>query len=270
MILATGVLWVLTTTLGKQAMIEWGWRIPFLLSILLIVVGIVIRRTVEESPVFQAMQRRRKESAAPIKELFRNHSREILRTALIFMANNAAGYILIAFIISYGANTLKMPSEQLLLGGTLAAVSWFIFTLLGGILGDKIGRVRCFQIGYGLMVLWAVPMWFLIDTKNLLLFFVGAVGLTIALGLSYGPQAALYAELFPAKVRYSGVSIGYALGAILGGAFAPMIAQWIIGTSGESWRVGVYIAVLSVISLVTVSTIKDPQGVDLNVNDAGG
>ena len=153
MILATGVLWVLTATLGKQAMIEWGWRIPFLLSIVLIVVGIVIRRTVEESPVFKAMQRRHKESSAPLRELMRNHSKEILRTALIFMANNAAGYILIAFIISYGTNTLKMPSEQLLLIGTLAAVSWFIFTLLGGILGDKIGRVRCFQIGYGLMVL---------------------------------------------------------------------------------------------------------------------
>ena len=186
-----------------------------------------------------------------------------------FVGAAAVKAILIAFLISYGANTLKMPSEQLLLIGTLAAVSWFIFTLLGGILGDKIGRVRCFQIGYGLMVLWAVPMWFLIDSKNLLLFFVSAVGLTIALGLSYGPQAALYAELFPAKVRYSGVSIGYALGAIFGGAFAPMIAQWIIGSYGESWRVGVYIAVLALISLITVSTIKDPQGVDLNVNDAG-
>ncbi|MES6505851.1 MFS transporter, partial [Cutibacterium acnes] len=118
MILATGVLWVLTATLGKQAMMEWGWRIPFLLSILLIVVGIVIRRTVEESPVFKAMQRRHRESSAPLRDLMRNHSKEIFRTALIFMANNAAGYILIAFLISYGANTLKMPSEQLLLIGT--------------------------------------------------------------------------------------------------------------------------------------------------------
>jgi metabolite-proton symporter len=270
MILATGVLWLLTATLGKQAMIEWGWRIPFLLSVVLIVVGIVIRRTVEESPVFKAMQRRHKESSAPIAELFRDHTKEILRTALIFMANNAAGYILIAFMISYGANTLKMPSEQLLLASTLAAVSWFIFTLLGGALGDRIGRVKTFQIGYALMVLWAVPMWFLIDSKDVVLFFVAAVGLTIALGLSYGPQAALYAELFPAKVRYSGVSIGYALGAILGGAFAPMIAQWIIGTTGQSWRIGVYIAVLSVISLIAVSTVKDPQGIDLNVRDGAG
>jgi metabolite-proton symporter len=270
MILATGVLWALTTVLGKQAMIEWGWRIPFLFSIVLIVIGAAIRRTVEESPVFLKMQQRRKESSAPLRDLFRNNSKEILRAALIFMANNAAGYILIAFIISYGLNTLKLPSDQILLVSTLAAFGWFAFTLLGGLMGDWIGRVRTFQIGFALMALWAVPMWFLIDTKNIALFFLGAFGLTAGLGLSYGPQAALYAEMFPAKVRYSGVSIGYALGAILGGAFAPAIAAWIIGSYGESWRVGVYIAILAVISLITVSTIKDPKGIDLHVRDVEG
>jgi MFS family permease len=269
MILATGVLWAMTAALGKQAMLEWGWRLPFLFSIVLIVIGAVIRRSVEESPVFKVMQQRRKESSAPLRELFRNHSGKIFRTALTFMANNAAGYILIAFIISYGLNVLKMPSDQLLLVSTLAAVGWFAFTLLGGLMGDWIGRVRSFQIGYAIMAVWAVPMWFLIDSRSAVLFFIGALGLTIGLGLSYGPQAALYAELFPAEIRYSGVSVSYALGAILGGAFAPAIAQWIIGTYGESWRVGVYIAVLAVISLAAVSTIRDPQGVDLNAQDHG-
>ena len=267
MILATGALWGLTSLLGKQAMVEWGWRIPFLFSVVLIVVGAVIRRTVEESPVFKAMHQRRKESSAPLKDLLRDYSKDILRTALTFMANNAAGYILIAFLISYGLNTLKLPTNQILLMSTLAAFGWFAFTLLGGLMGDWIGRVRTFQIGYGLMVLWAIPMWFLIDTGNIALFFVGALGLTIGLGLSYGPQAALYAELFPARVRYSGVAISYALGAILGGAFAPAIAQWIIGTSGESWRVGAYITLLAVISFAAVSSIRDPRGVDLNVRD---
>jgi MFS family permease len=270
MILATGVLWALTAGLGKQAMVEWGWRIPFLFSIVLIVIGAVIRRTVEESPVFKAIQQRRKESSAPLRDLMRGHSKQILRAALIFMANNAGGYILIAFIISYGLNTLKLPPDQVLLVSTLAAVGWFAFTLLGGLLGDRIGRVRTFQIGFVLMALWAVPMWLLVDTRDITLFFVAAFGLTVGLGLSYGPQAALYAEMFPAKVRYSGVSIGYALGAILGGAFAPAIAAWIIGTYGQSWRIGIYIAVLSLISLIAVSTIKDPQGIDLHVHDLDG
>jgi MFS family permease len=259
----------MSAALGKQAMAEWGWRLPFLFSIVLIVIGAVIRRSVEESPVFKAMHQHRKESSAPLRELFRHHSGEIFRTALTFMANNAAGYILIAFIISYGLNALKMPSNELLLVSTLAAISWFAFTLLGGLMGDWIGRVRSFQIGYAIMAVWAVPMWFLIDSRSTALFFIGALGLTIGLGLSYGPQAALYAELFPAEIRYSGVSVSYALGAILGGAFAPAIAQWIIGTYGESWRVGLYIAVLAVISLIAVSTIKDPKGADLNVHDHG-
>lgn len=267
MILATGVLWALTAILGKQAMIDWGWRIPFLFSIVLIVVGAIIRRSVEESPVFAEMARRAKASATPLRDLFRGHSREILRAALIFMANNAAGYILIAFIISYGLNTLKMPSDQVLLVSTLAAFGWFAFTLLGGYLGDRLGRVRTFQIGYCCLAIWAIPMWFLIDTKDIFLFFLAAFGLTVGLGLSYGPQAALYAELFPAKIRYSGVSVAYAFGAILGGAFAPAIAQWIIGSYGQSWRIGVYILVLSLISLIVVSTIRDPQGVNLHVRD---
>src|SRR5580692_7313518 len=251
-------------------MTEWGWRIPFLFSIVLIVIGAVIRRTVEESPVFAAMVLRARESATPLRDLFRGHSREILRIALIFMANNAAGYILIAFIISYGLNTLKMPGDQILLVSTLAACGWFAFTLLGGYLGDRLGRVRTFQIGYTILAIWAVPMWWLIDSKNILLFFVAALGLTVGLGLSYGPQAALYAELFPAKIRYSGVSVSYALGAILGGAFAPAIAAWIIGTYAASWGIGVYIMILAIISFAAVSSIKDPRGIDLNVRDSSG
>lgn len=265
MILATGVLWILTSTLGKAAVSEWAWRIPFLLSIALIVIGAIIRRSVEESPVFAEMARRQKESAAPLRELFRDHSAEIFRTALVFMANNAAGYIFIAFMISYGLNTLKMPADQILLVSTLGAVTWFVFTLAGGVLGDRWGRVRTFQVGYAILVVWAVPMWFLIDSKNIVLFFIAAFGLTLGLGLSYGPQAALYAELYPAKVRYSGVSVGYALGAILGGAFAPMIAQWIIGVYSTSWAIGVYLLILSIISLAAVSTIRERKGVDLNV-----
>ena len=134
-------------------------------------------------------------------------------------------------------------------------------------MGDRFGRVRTFQIGYVLLALWAIPMWFLIDSKDIALFFVAALVLTIPLGITYGPQAALYAELFPANVRYSGVSVGYALGSILGGAFAATIAQWVIQTFGQSWVIGVYLVALSVISFVAVSVIKDPMGVDLNVRE---
>src|SRR5258708_20147099 len=95
-------------------------------------------------------------------------------------------------------------------------------------MGDRIGRVRTFQIGYVGLALWAIPMWFLIDSRDILLFFVAAFVLAVPLGITYGPQAALYAEMFPAKVRYSGVSVGYALGSIIGGAFFAPLPPWII------------------------------------------
>ncbi len=264
MIVATLVLLLFTSVMGREEFVAWGWRLPFLSSIVLIVIGFVIRRSVEESPVFRQMQARRKESSAPIGVLFAHHKRQVLLAALIFMANNAAGYLLIAFFISYGQKTVHLPPGGMLTVCTLAAVSWLIFTFLGGKLGDTLGRVRTFQIGYVALALWSVPMWWLLDSGSLVLFFVGAAVMAAALGLSYGPMSALYAEMFPANVRYSGVSIGYSLGAILGGAFAATIAQWIITTYHQSWGIGVYIVILSLISLAAVSMVKSAEGADLN------
>ncbi|MDN6301235.1 MAG: MHS family MFS transporter, partial [Micrococcaceae bacterium] len=265
MILATGTIWLLTTLIGEKEFLTWGWRVPFLFSIVLILVGYIIRRSVEESPVFAALQERKKESSAPLKTLFKHNTREVVLTALIFIANNAAGYLLIAFFATYASKNLEMDRGPVLLATALASFGWLIFTMYGGILSDKIGRVRTFQIGYILVALWAVPMWFLIDTANIYWYFVALFVLTIGLGLSYGPQSALYAEMFPARVRYSGVSIGYALGAILGGAFAPLIAALLLEKTGHSWSIGIYVVVISIISLIAVSLVKETRGVDLMV-----
>ena len=264
MIVATGVLWCLTTAIGMERFMDWGWRVPFLLSVLLIVVGTFIRRAVEESPVFLEMQARKRASAAPLGQLLRRHPREVLLTALIFVGNNAAGYLLVGFFISYGSRALKMPAQQVLMACTLAAGVWLATTLLGGWLGDRIGRVRTFQIGYVLLALWAVPMWGFIDAADIGQFTAALVILALPLGLTYGPQAALYAEMFPAGVRYSGISVGYALGSILGGAFAAMIAQWIISATGKSWMVGVYVIAMALVSLVAVSLVRERAGATLH------
>jgi MFS family permease len=263
MILATSTLWILTSNMSPEAFMAWGWRIPFLLSIVLIAVGYLIRRSVEESPVFEDLQRRRKESSAPLRELLKTHKKSVLLTAIIFIGNNAAGYLLIAFFATYAVTVLEMDRPTVLLATTLASFGWLVFTLWGGRISDRLGRVRTFQIGYTFLALWAVPMWFLIDTGDIVWYFVALFVMTFGLGLSYGPQASLYAEMFPANVRYSGVSIGYALGAILGGAFAPMIAEALLGATGQSWMIGVYIAVAALVSLVGVSLVKETKGVDL-------
>ncbi len=269
MILATATMWVITTSLTEEQFLTWGWRVPFLFSIVLILVGYFIRKAVEESPIFKELQERKGESSAPLKTLFKRNAKEVILAALIFIANNAAGYLLIAFFSAYATRPvadggLGLERPPVLLATTLASFGWLGFTLYGGILSDRIGRVRTFQIGYALIAIWAIPMWFLIDTGNIVMYFIALFLLTVGLGLSYGPQAALYAEMFPADIRYSGVSIGYAIGAILGGAFAPMIAELVFGATGASWSIGVYILAITIVSFVAVSLVKTKDNAPLN------
>jgi MFS family permease len=268
MILATGVLWLLSTTTTPEQFQSWGWRIPFLLSVVLILIGYLIRRSVEESPVFKEMRLRKKESSAPLRDLFRRNTKEVVLSALIFIANNAAGYLLIAFFIAYASTTLGLPRPSVLLATTLASFGWLVFTMYGGALSDRIGRVRTFQIGYALVFVWMIPMFLLIDTRNIWLYGIALFLLTVGLGLSYGPMSAMYAEMFPVAVRYSGVSIGYALGAILGGAFAPMIAELLLQSTGWSGSIGVYIMALCVISFAAVTAAGETRGRNLRVAEA--
>lgn len=270
MLLATGFMFILTSSMTSEQFMDWGWRIPFISSVVLILVGYLIRRAVSESPVFTEMQERRRDSSAPLGELLRKHKRPVLLAALIFAGNNAAGYLVIAFFASYGANVLDMPRSATLIASLVGGVGWFAFTLFGGWIGDKIGKRKTFIIGYLWIIAWAIPMWFLIDTASLPLFTVAIFVLTIGLGPSYGPQSALYAEMFPASVRYSGVSIGYAFGSIIGGAFAPMISQFILNATGQSWMIGLYIAGISTVSLIGVLLVpKSVEGRDLNDADTG-
>ena len=268
LILSTSLLFLMSRLISPEEFRSWGWRIPFLLSVVLIVIGYVIRRAVEESPIFKEMLERKKESSAPLRELFKFHTKEVVQTALIFIAINAAGYLLIAFFIAYGTNTLKMTQASVLIAIILASVAWLISTMYGGALSDRIGRVRTFQIGFVLLLVWQLPMFLLVDTANAFLFGLALFVMGICLGITYGPQSALYAEMFPTSVRYSGVSIGYAIGAILGGAFAPTIAQILFQSTGWSGSIGIYIMVLTLISLITVSFVKETKGNDLHVAGA--
>lgn len=265
MALATVFMLVISTALTPEQFESFGWRIPFLSSIILIALGFWIRSLVEESPVFEEMTEMKKTASAPLGSLFKNHAGLVVLCALIFAGVNAAGYLAIAYFASYGTNVLGMDRPIVLALTLMTAIAWIISTLVSGKVSDVIGRKQTFIIGYILMMVWAIPTWILIDTANVMLFGMAVIILGALLGVTYGPQPALYAEMFPAQVRLSGLSIGYALGSIIGGAFAPMIAAMILEETGNSIYIGVYILVISFISLIGALFVpKCIQGRDLS------
>lgn len=249
---ATIVVLIMTVIVGVDAYLEWAWRIPFLLSIALVVVGSIIRSRVSESPVFEEIRERAHESAAPLPELMRNHAGVVLKAALIFAANNACGYMIISFMGAYATKKLGMDQTYVFMWMIVAALTWVALTFWSGRLSDRIGRAQTFAIGYIILFIVNIPVWLLIDTGNIWLFGLAMMAFVPGLVLSFGPQSAMYAEMFPRSVRYSGVSVAYALGTIIGGAFAPMIAELLMASFG-SWSIGAYLMALCAISLVALA-----------------
>jgi MFS family permease len=266
LLLATLVLMAVSASTTEEQFLAWGWRIPFLLSVLLLVVGYLIRRSIAESPVFTEIAERKQRSTAPLRSLIRTNLRDVFIVAFAFMGTQAAGYMLISFFAAYATTTLGMDRTPVLLVSLLAALSYLLFTLTGGYLSDRAGRLRVTRLGYVLIIVWAIPAFALIATGHIMNFAVGVLVFTIGCGLSYGPMSALFAERFPAHIRYSGISIGYAVGSILGGAFAPLIAESLLGATGSAVVVGGYITAICGASAVTVWLLSERQGVDLTAS----
>ncbi|WP_084476240.1 MFS transporter [Arthrobacter sp. I3] len=267
LLLASGMLATMTLIAPGDAFLEWGWRVPFILSVALIVIGYYIRRRVDESPVFSELAERKKEARAPIVELFRNHWRLVLLAALIPSASQAAGYMTTGgYIQRYAtdpAGPVGLNAGEVLWVVAASAVSWLIFTLIGGGLSDKIGRRKTMLLGWLLLAAALLVLFPLVNTASTLGLFTGLTLVTVGLGMVIGPLSAHYTEIFPATVRFSGVSIAYALGAIVGGAFAPTIAQALVQATGSTGAVTVYLEVMVVVSLIATLLVRDRTGVPL-------
>lgn len=257
--LATGTMLVVMAIVGEEAYMEWGWRVPFLLSFILVLIGYLIRRTVDESPVFQAMQAEAAERSAPLPELFRNHWGKVIQGALIFAAQQATGYLVIAFFGAYAQKTLGYSATVAWTGTLVAGICWTTFMFIAGAWSDRIGRAKTFIIGYALIIVWEIVMWTLLEQGPFLYVMTVAV-LTLPLALTFGPQPAMYSEMFPAEIRYSGASIAYAIGAVLGGAFAPMIAQMIMDATGNPFYISVYLIIMTVPALIALFML--PKGLE--------
>ncbi|MGP9783881.1 MFS transporter [Glutamicibacter sp. AOP12-B1-11] len=272
MLLASGVTALMTGVISPgEAFLAWGWRVPFLLSIVLVLVGYFIRRAVDESPIFEEIAAKRAQTKVPVVLLFRKHWPLVLIAALVFAGNNAAGYMTTGgFLQAYMTNPegpVGFSRTAVLIAVSYGAVMWFIFTALSGLVADKLGRKRTYQIGFISQLLCIFPLFWLVDTGNLGLLYLAFAFFAVGLGFSYGPQAALYSELFPASVRFSGVSISYALGAILGGAFAPMIATALVNATGGTNAVALYLISITAVSLIAVSLLRDRSGINLSIEN---
>ncbi|WP_296135781.1 MFS transporter [uncultured Tessaracoccus sp.] len=265
-LLATGVLLLLNAVLSEDAFLSWGWRIAFFLSVAIVLVGWYIRKQVEDADIFKNAMRRAedtKASSAPLIEVLRKHPRNILTAMGARVVENIWYYIVVTFSITY-LDHLGVSTDlilQLLLVAHLANV--FVIPLVGHI-SDKVGRRPVYIVGVILAGVHAFAMFPLFDTKNPVLGFVGiALGLFIW-SVMYAPQPALLAEMFPTRMRYSGVSISYQVTAIFAGSLAPVIATSMLRDTGSWVPITGYIAVAAVVSLVSACFIRETKGVSLH------
>ena len=261
---ANGVLALVSALTTPEQFLAWGWRIPFLLSVVLIVVGLLIRSRVAESPVFEEV-RRTGSAPVPLGALFRERGRLVLLGALLFAANNAVGYMTTGgYVQSYAVKSLHLDSAAVLASVMASAAVWLLSTLAGGALADRYGRIRVYQVGFVLQLLWMVPFFALVNLATIPALVLALMLYAVGLGFTYGPQSALYAEMFPTRVRYRGAAIAYALGSVLGGAFAPTIAEALRTTTGTVYSIGGYLAGMTVIGLLASVFIPDRPGLPLN------
>jgi metabolite-proton symporter len=265
LLLSNGMLAIVTALTGPN-FATWGWRIPFLLSIVLVGVGLWIRLGVLETPVFSRMLEQRRTSAAPVAEVLRRNWREVILTCLIRTGQQAPFYIFWTYVLTYATGPLGMQRQEVL-NDTLIASGVSLFTVpLWGYLSDRFGRKRTYMFGALAMALFAWPYFALLDTRVPGLVLLAIVLAPIVHDIQYGPQAAFIAEAFPPRVRYSGASLGYHLASITAGGPAPIIAAYLYATYGTSLAIVVYIVITALISLVSAAVLRDRTREDIDVD----
>jgi len=264
LLLANGV-FMLCSLMGEDRFLAWGWRIPFLLGILLVGVGLFIRLQVLESPLFAQAQEKKEVARQPLLEVLKTYPKNVVLAMGARFCENVTFYILTLFVLTYATKTLGLP-KNLVLNGVLLASAIELFTVpLFGALSDRLGRRPVYMMGAAFTGLFAFPFFWLLNTKETALIWMAiVVGLAVGHAAMYGPQAAFLSELFGTRVRYSGASLGYQLASPLAGGLAPIIALALLkGSDGRPWTVAIYMVAMALVTLVSVYLAAETSRSDL-------
>lgn len=267
LLLSSGVLAITSVLFPGDSFFGWGWRIPFLLSFVLIIVGYWVRRRLDESPVFLEIAERKEQTRIPIVKLFARFTPLVLLTALVFAGDNGVGYMTTGgFVQSYATNPdgpVGLERSSVLWVVALSGAVWLASAFCAGWLTDKVGRKTVYLIGWVVQAGAIAALFPLVNLGTIAELTGGLAFLSLALGFTYGPQAAWYVELFPASIRFSGISIAYALGAILGGAFAPLIAQALLQRTHSTTAITGYLLLVTAVAFVATLLLRERRGIDL-------
>src|SRR5262249_18180253 len=240
---------LLFSWISGDQFLAWGWRIPFLLSIIMVGIGLWIRLGILETPVFRRILAENKVERAPTLEVLKRQPREVILTALLRMAEQTPGYVFNAFVFSYGTLVLGASRDLLLWGLIVTTALGFITAPIAGAVSDRIGRRKMYIIGCVTVAVYIFVYFALLDTKVPSLIFLALSLSFIPVMMMYGSEAALTAEAFTPRLRYSGASIGYQLASIIAGGPAPFIATWLFTTYNSTFPIGIYIVICAVISI---------------------
>jgi MFS family permease len=256
------------SAISGDQFLAWGWRVPFWISIVMVAIGMWIRLGILETPVFQRILDKQDMARAPVIEVFRKQPKEIVLTALCRMAEQGPFYIFVAFVFTYGT-TILHSSRDMLLFAVLCATAVSTITLpVAGAVSDRIGRKKMYLIGTVTMGIWGFVYFTLLNTMVPGWIFLAIVVSLIPHDMMYGPQAALIAECFSPRLRYSGASLGYHLASIIAGGPAPLIATALLASTGSGYSVAIYIAVCAVVSIVSTAFLPDYTNQDISAEDA--
>ena len=257
LLLSTGMVALMSALTGDEFG-TWGWRVPFLVSIVLVGVGLYVRLKVLESPEFQNVRNEDAVAKRPVSEVIRTEWRTILTSAFVRLSEQAPFYLFVTFVLTYGTKHLELERGELLNATMIAAALGLVTIPLFGHLSDRIGRKLVYGIGIVGTALFAFPYYWMLDTKIGVLVVLAVVGSLVVHDLQYGPQAALIAESFGTNLRYSGAGLGYQLASVIAGGPAPLIAAAILASTGSSFWISIYIIGCCVLSMIALVLMPQP------------